>query len=240
MLLYIIRHGDPTYNEKDELTEKGTLQSAALAKRLARYGMDEIYSSPRPRARKTAEPLCHLVKKDLQVLEWTNEDIYWEAFSYECAPGVAEWCFCSPEGRRELRSPEVLAMGKDWYQADYFTRIGVNPEPACKNLLKESDAFLKKLGYEHEGSRYKILDHNEKRVAVFCHYGFSLTWLGTLLDIPLPLAWTTLVISHSNVSVVRFADNKYGYTVPTLLTHSNDSHIYAEGLPTDYNNHLFF
>ena len=41
-------------------------------------------------------------------------------------------------------------------------------------------------------------------------------------------------------SVVRFADNKYGYTVPTLLTHSNDSHIYAEGLPTDYNNHLFF
>ena len=49
MLLYIIRHGDPNYNP-DSLTERGKLQAAALAKRLARYGVDRIYSSPLKRA----------------------------------------------------------------------------------------------------------------------------------------------------------------------------------------------
>ncbi len=242
MLLYIIRHGDPTYNENDDLTPKGTLQAAALGKRLARYGMDKIYSSPRPRAISTAKPLCDLLNKDVEILDFANEDIYWNAFAYEMKPGVGEWCFCSPEGRQELRSAEMAKLGKEWYKADYFNRIGVHPEECCRNLREKSDAFLESLGYQHEkeGSRYKILQHNEMRVAVFCHFGFCLTWLGTLLDMPHPLAWTTFVTSHSNVSVIRFADNRFGYTVPTLLTHSNDAHIYGEGLPTQYCNYLNF
>ena len=39
MLLYIIRHGDPIYHP-DSLTPRGHLQAQAIAKRLARYGLD--------------------------------------------------------------------------------------------------------------------------------------------------------------------------------------------------------
>ena len=43
MLLYYIRHGEPTY-DPDELTPNGERQAEAIARRLARYGVDKIYS----------------------------------------------------------------------------------------------------------------------------------------------------------------------------------------------------
>ena len=49
MLLYFLRHGDPIYHP-DSLTPRGQLQAQALAKRLARYGLDELYASPMVRA----------------------------------------------------------------------------------------------------------------------------------------------------------------------------------------------
>ena len=44
MLLFYIRHGDPIYNP-DSLTPLGHRQAEAVAKRLALYGIDEIYAS---------------------------------------------------------------------------------------------------------------------------------------------------------------------------------------------------
>ena len=44
MLLFYVRHGDPIY-DPDSLTPLGLKQADALAKRLCRYGIDEIYSS---------------------------------------------------------------------------------------------------------------------------------------------------------------------------------------------------
>ena len=45
MIFYYIRHGDPIY-DPDSLTPLGEKQAEALAKRLALYGIDKIYSSP--------------------------------------------------------------------------------------------------------------------------------------------------------------------------------------------------
>lgn len=54
MLIYFVRHEHPDY-ENDSLTEIGTLQAEAAAKRLANSGIQEIYSSPQGRAYQTAE-----------------------------------------------------------------------------------------------------------------------------------------------------------------------------------------
>ena len=53
MLLFYIRHGDPVY-DPDSLTPLGARQAEALAKRLARHGLDRIYASSSNRAMLTA------------------------------------------------------------------------------------------------------------------------------------------------------------------------------------------
>ena len=50
----------------DALTE-------AVAKRLAVYGMDRIFSSTSNRAVETAQPLCELLQKPLEQLEFAKE-----------------------------------------------------------------------------------------------------------------------------------------------------------------------
>ena len=113
-------------------------------------------------------------------------------------------------------------------------------EEGYRYIRTASDAFLAGLGYAHEGNGYRVTAHSDERIAVFCHQGFGLSWLGVLLDIPLPVTWTTFDISHSDLTVIEFAGHTGNYCVPKMLTLSNDSHLYAEGLPTRYQNVLYF
>ena len=62
MLLFYIRHGDPIY-DPDTLTPLGVRQAEALSKRLALFGIDEIYASTSTRAQLTAKPTAELLKK---------------------------------------------------------------------------------------------------------------------------------------------------------------------------------
>ena len=49
MLLFYVRHGDPTYRP-DALTPLGTRQAESVAHRLSQFGLDAIYSSSSNRA----------------------------------------------------------------------------------------------------------------------------------------------------------------------------------------------
>ena len=239
MLLYIVRHGDPIYSP-DSLTERGKLQAAALGKRLARYGVDRIYSSPLIRAQQTAEPTCILTGKTAQLLDWTSESVAWEYFTVSTGEKRRGWCFHTADGPEKLRSEEVEALGRQWYKASYFQDNHIRAEEGYNKIRTASDAFLAELGYVHEGSGYRVRAHSDERVAVFCHQGFGLSWLGVLLDIPLPVTWTSFDISHSDLTVIEFAGHTGDFCIPKMLTLSNDSHLYAEGLPTRYQNVLYF
>ena len=57
MILFYVRHGDPIYNP-DQLTPLGHRQAESVAKRLALFGIDEIYASTSTRAMQTAQPTC--------------------------------------------------------------------------------------------------------------------------------------------------------------------------------------
>ncbi len=238
MLLYIIRHGDPIY-DPDSLTHLGHLQAAALAKRLSRYGLDEIYSSPMIRAQQTAEPTAKILKKEVKILDWTSEELAYDDFSFESKIGHRRWFFRS-EHTEELRNAEVTAMGYEWYKHPLFSCI--KGEEGYNRIADASDEFLGSLGYIHDrkNCRYEAKEHNEKRIAVFCHEGFGVSWIGALLDIPLPTAWSIFNKSHSTVTLIKFSPNENGICAPQLLTFSNDSHIYCEGLPTKHQNTIYY
>ena len=73
MLLFYIRHGDPVY-DPDELTPLGHRQAESVARRLALFGVDEVYSSSSTRAMQTAQPTCELLHKELITLDFLNEN----------------------------------------------------------------------------------------------------------------------------------------------------------------------
>ena len=101
MILYYVRHGDPIYNP-NQLTPLGERQAEAVAKRLAVYGIDRIYSSPSNRARQTAEPLCQIVKQQPVLLDWADENAAYEQMSMAEENGGRKWVFRHKEGRAVL------------------------------------------------------------------------------------------------------------------------------------------
>lgn len=235
MLLYIIRHGDPIY-DPDSLTEKGKQQAQALARRLSTHGLDEIYTSPLKRARQTAQPTCDLLHIEPKVEEWTSENLAWKDLAGPIGPnGSRTWAFYAQNTR--YKTPEILAMGDRWYEAEPFC-LADNPKEGYERIQRASDEFTLRLGYQREGMVYRAVQPNEKRVAVFCHAGFGLTWLSHLLAIPPALFWATFDISHSGVTILNFQNHPDGMTAPQCLTLSDLSHIYADRLPLQYNNVL--
>jgi len=235
MLLYIIRHGDPIYNP-DSLTEKGVLQAKALAKRLAVNGLDKIFVSPMVRARQTAQPTCELLNIKPEIAEWTSEDLAYRDFSYtdESLENGTDWSFNYPKNNQ--KTPEILALGDRWYEAEPFCRTKVRE--GYIRIQQESDKFTEMLGYKRERTLYRILRPSDERVAVFCHSGFGTVWLSYLLSIHPVLFWSSFGLNHSSITVLEFKNTESGMTAPYCLTLSDTSHLYADGLPLEFCNEI--
>lgn len=236
MLFFYVRHGDPIY-DPDSLTPLGERQAEAVAKRLALYGLDKLYASTSNRAIMTATPTSQLVKKDIELLDFANEGHAWRELTIKTPEGN-RWLFHCLGSRAIFNSPECRELGYRWYEHPAFAEY--NYKAGIERIQRESDAFFESLGYKHEGfGKYKVIEKNDRRVALFAHQGFGLAFLSCLLGIPYPLFSTRFDLSHSSVTAINFREEN-GYAYPTVLTSSNDSHIYREGLPTKYNNSTYF
>lgn len=237
MLFYYVRHGDPIY-EPDSLTPLGSRQAEAIGKRLAQYGVDEIYASSSERAKLTAKPTCEMLKKELTELDFCNEIHAWNELTVE-TPAGKRWLFHSNDAKQLMASPEIINMGFNWHQHPEFAKY--NFKAGLERIQKEADKLFASLGYEHipETGKYKIIQPNDKRVALFAHQGFGIAFLSLILDIPYPLFASHFDICHTGMSVISFEECD-GYAIPKVLTHSSDSHLYKEGLPTKYHNSIYF
>ncbi len=238
MLLFYIRHGDPIYNP-DSLTPLGMRQAEAIAKRLALYGVDSVYASTSNRAIETSKPTCELLKKQPQLLDFCNEGHAWKEFAFPDKNGVTCWAFAQNDFVEQFVGNELYSFGEKWYDHPKFKEYRF--KEGMERINSESDKFLSSLGYEHDRSRhmYNAKLPNDKRIALFAHQGFGVLFLSSILDIPYPQFCTHFDITHSGMTVIEFPVCE-GYVVPKVLTLSNDSHIYKEGLPTNYNNRIRF
>lgn len=238
MLLFFVRHGDPVY-VPDSLTPLGRRQAEAVAKRLARYGLDKIYVSSSARAIQTSEPTCEMLKMQSTVLDWCNESHAWAELAFSANGGEYRWVFQQESYRRLFVSPEIYALGEVWYDHPSFE--GTKVKEGTLRIQRETDAFMKALGYVHDREQklYVSERENDSRVALFAHQGFGLAFLSALLDIPYPLFSTRFDMGHTGMTVIEFSPVA-GECVPQILQLANDAHLYAEGLPTDYQNRLRF
>lgn len=237
MILYYIRHGLPIY-DPNQLLPLGHRQAEAVAKRLATFGIDRIYTSPSNRARQTAQPLCELTVQEPVVLDWIDEDL---AFRELAVPedGRMQWCFRHRKYRPLMCRNDMLALGRQWHTHPAFA--GTNFGPAIQRIQQETDGFLESLGYRHdlENNCYHLLRKNDDRIALFAHEGVGVAVLSCMLDIPYPIFSTHFDMTHTGVSVIHFQE-KDGIVIPNLLSFSNDSHLYREGLPTKHQNQIYY
>ena len=241
MLFFYIRHGDPIYSP-DSLTPLGERQAEAIGKRLAQYGLDKIYASTSERAKLTAKPACEMLKKEAELLDFANEGHAWKELGcwQDEENKKWNWALDIPEKRRLMCSPEVLAMGQEWY--NHPELIQHNFKKGIDRIRTESDKLFESLGYERISGTgmYKAVRPNNDRVALFAHAGFGLAFMSCILGIPYPQFACHFDMCHSGLTVVNFGDNGEGISIPRVLTYSNDSHIYREGIMTGYNNGLRF
>ena len=231
MLLYIIRHGDPDYTT-DSLTEKGILQAEAVGKRLAKVGINKVFSSPMGRARQTAEPLCRMLGLSYTVEEWTHE-IGQEMFathpngSRTSMGGIPSYCFREKGGIDLPFEQEMDAPILNETQMD----------TVFPYLEENGRDFLERLGYKEENGVYRILRPNDDRVALFCHAGFARAWISRLLHIPAQIMWAGFNYCHTGVTILDFKNYPGDFTAPRMMCYSDMSHYHTEGLPALYNNH---
>ena len=238
MLFFYIRHADPIYHP-DSLTPLGTRQAEALARRLYLYGIDKVYCSSSNRAVLTATPTCELHKKELTVLDFANENHAWEQLTVKREDGTKKWFFHDKKTLDLMVTPEVQKYGYEWYDHPYFKDKGY--DVGFKRVQEGSDELFESLGYKHnyEKRAYIPIAPTNERVALFAHQGFGLAFLSAVLDIPYPMFCSHFDLGHSSMTVINFSGDK-GLVVPKVLQLSNDSHLYKEGLATNYNNSLRF
>lgn len=236
MQIIYVRHGDPTYNP-DALTPLGERQAESVGRRVALFGVDKIYSSTSNRAIQTAKPCCEMLKKDMELLDFCNENYAWRDLHIREDDGREDWAFLCMQN--EFASPELWAMQDKWYEHESVKKH--NFGPGVKRIQHDTDEFLKGLGFEHikNSGKYKILRENKDRIALFAHQGFGLAFLSSIMDIPYPAFCTHFDMCHTGMTVIDFVE-KDGFAVPKILTLSNDSHLYRDGLPLDYNHYIKF
>ena len=240
MILYYIRHGDPIY-DPDMLTPLGRQQAEAVAKRLALYGVDEIYSSSSVRAMETAQPTCELLRKPLTTLDWMHESHAFDAFGVPiCEGGRKTWLWARADYASLLCTREVRELGDRWYEHPAFGELDFKDYYA--DMKRNIDSWIATLGYEHDRERgmYKVTGENkERRVALFAHEGVSKIFMSELLDIPYPYYVEHFEMKHSGMTVIYFDEGRneydfHGYARARVLTLSNDSHLFRDGLPTNH------
>jgi probable phosphoglycerate mutase len=234
MLLFYVRHGDPIYSP-DSLTPLGERQAEAVAKRLALYGVDRIYSSTSNRAILTSKPTCEILKKEPTLLEFAHENLAWKDLTVEREDGKGvTWLFNEKWVRELFNDKSIRDLGDRWYEHPAFAKHDY--KKGIERIYNDIDAFFSELGYEHDRytGKYKIKNANDKRIALFAHQGFGLAFLSHLTGIPYPRFTTHFDMCTSGMTVIEF-ENAGGYAYPKILTLSSDAHIYKEGLPTRYN-----
>jgi probable phosphoglycerate mutase len=221
--LYIIRHADPDY-PNNTITAAGHLEAQALAKRLKKEGLDRIFVSPLPRAIHTMQYTAEALNLKAATLEWTKE---LDALRFK---GSTPWPItCAWDIPAEVildRNP--LPSHKDWHTIPELKEFSA--KKLFDELIAHSDQFLKTLGFERYGTKYKILRPSKEKVAVFCHGGFGLTWLAHLLNIPLTIMWSSFWLSPSSVTTILFDQRSPEWAVPRCISLADTSHLYEAGL----------
>ena len=189
MNLYIVRHGESTWNSQNKiqgnsdpaLSKLGVLQAKLLAKRFKRVKIDKIYSSPLLRALQTAQIISKTAK--LKVIQKRQlQEV-----------GLGEWEGKTPD--------EIDRLYNNRYQR--WLRLG----PTKIDIPRGEDIA----SFRKRAKRvfYAIVKENKnKDVLVITHGGIIAAFLAYLLSADFDKMILNLHLPNTCVTLVSFYKNK--------------------------------
>ena len=208
MKIIIIRHAEPDY-EHNTLTEKGFREAKILGEYYKDFHVDKIYSSPLPRALRTAEAFAN--GRPIEVKQYLEE--FWHVVNIDGNPKRHNWDFYPEELSRH---PEILTH-------DFLTsEIGksANLKPLYDEVIKEFDKTLEEHGYRREKNYYRVMKPNKDVIVFVCHLGMMSVLMSRLTQIPYtqiaqhffvaPSGVTTFVSEERQEGIAQFRCREFG------------------------------
>lgn len=223
MKIILIRHGDPDY-EHDSLTETGFIEAELLAQRMEKVHMDEIYVSPRGRAKATAEPTLKRIGREAVELPWLRE---FEARIFR------------PDGPKDKRMIDWDWLPREWTSYDDFydynnwwshpVMMEAGSGDEFKWVTGEFEKFLAEHGYVRENGYFKVTKANNDTIVFFCHYGLTIVLLSYLLQVSPMILWHGFSAAPTSVTTVYTEEREKGYASFRINAYGDISHLYAAG-----------
>ncbi len=222
MKLVMIRHGEPDYVH-DSLTPKGFYEADLLAERVGKMKVDEVYVSPRGRARATAAPSLEKLGREEIILPWLEEfdkkvkrpDVQ------DLAPVPWDWL------PQDWAAYEPFYDRRKWSEHPVFTEASIRE---YYNKVTDSlDAFLKEHGYEREENMYRVTKSNEDTIVFFCHFGLTALLLGHLIGVSPMVLWQGAFAAPSSVTTVVTEERRDGVAAFRITALGDTAHLYVAG-----------
>lgn len=227
MKILLIRHAEPDYFSKAALTPKGFREADMLADRLEKQGVDEIYSSPIPRAMKTAKPLADALGKKIKILPWAEE--FRGKIILEGTGETIPWNLPN----------EVWSGEEEFYDIHNWlknkTMSSVDVPAVYENVCANLDSLLESYGYTSLGDTlYSAPNNGEKTIAIFCHFGVGMVMSSHLTGISPVLLWQSMFLPASSVTTFITEEREKGIAKFKCMQMGDTSHLMEHGEPVSH------
>ena len=219
MRIIFVRHGEPDYAH-DCLTDVGKLQAVEAAERLRNEGIEEIYASPLGRAAETAAATAEVLKRPVITLDYMRE-LHWGSLDGTPIPSDGHPWDLADRMAEEGWNP----VNAGWRDHPYFRNNVVTAE--ADHVARETDKWLRTLGYEREGACYRCMrpDNRQRTVALFSHGGSSAAAMGHILNLPFPYACGLFHLEFTGITIIRLDRNPGSRCMPCLELANDGRHI---------------
>lgn len=220
MWLTLVRHAQPAYVvdgiswSDPPLTERGGEQAILLAKRVAQWGIEEIWVSSMVRALQTAQPLAEASGVEPQVMDWLCEIRNPPEWDGSPADEIEEF-FATSQDRSVEEMWEGAPGGESFRQFHRRISRGLEETFAERGTVRAGGLHL------WEGV-------DDRRVLVVAHAGTNALIIGMLLGVePTPWEWDRFTHVHTGVSRL-VSQPTAGLHSWSLRSMSDRSHLPAD------------
>lgn len=204
MRVIFIRHGDPDY-KKDSLTEKGWREAELLAERVSRWDVDDFYCSPLGRARDTASCTLERIGRSAETFRFLRE---FEGRVLNPATGRDGICWdFMPDYWTNL---EQLYDRDNWALSEIMIGGPIDINAEWRSVCNGIDDILARYGYIRNDRYYKVKEHSDKTIVIFCHFGVTMVMMSHLLGIAAPVLLHGFFLPPTSVTILNTEERMGG------------------------------